>query len=58
MTPLVCPYCGSELEAYLGTEGSSYMSYEFIEGIQCDNWKCNAEWDKFGSPKRESKLND
>lgn len=55
MLALTCPYCGSKLTVNLETTGRPYLSYEVVESIECDDWKCGAEWEPDGTPRVEGR---
>jgi len=51
-----CPYCKSEIETVLEYTGHAYSEHRDLTGFNCDNWECDAEWDKRGKLRKESKL--
>lgn len=43
--PMVCPDCGGPVTATLGWEGgSTYTSYQVVDGFECDDYHCGATW--------------
>jgi hypothetical protein len=58
MKPLRCPYCGSTITAVLVYTGHGYSEHRDLDGYECDDWDdCLAEWDKWGEPTVDSRLN-
>jgi hypothetical protein len=53
---LRCPYCGGEIEAELTYTGYAYSEHRDLTGYECENYTCNARWDKRGQPERGSQL--
>lgn len=53
---LRCPYCGDEITPDLEYTTMSYSEHRDHVGYECDNWACDARWDKFGGVDRVSKL--
>lgn len=45
---LVCPYCGGPFTASLVYTGSGWSEHRDLEGYECDNYECGAEWDSEG----------
>jgi hypothetical protein len=48
MTDLRCTYCGGPLGVELRSEGRSYLTYEVVDYIECDDYSCGAEWEPNG----------
>jgi len=48
---LVCHYCGSALSVELETHGA-WESYQTVESIECENWKCSTVWEPNGVLRR------
>lgn len=55
MIDLVCPYCKGRLTVNLERAGRPYLSYEVAESIECDDWKCGAEWYPDGQARAEGR---
>ena len=54
--PLVCPYCGSELDFELTYTGHSYSEHRDLTGIECGSYRCLARWKPNGDVERPSKV--
>lgn len=46
---LRCPYCEGSLFSTTETEGSNWLPREVAGPIECADWKCGAEWDRYGN---------
>lgn len=53
--PLVCPYCGSNIDVDL-VYSARYSEHRDLVGFECENYACDARWDKRGRVERVSKL--
>ena len=53
---LRCPYCHDEITPDLEYRPGSYSEHRDHVGYECDNYQCDARWDKFGVAERVSKL--
>lgn len=50
--PLRCPDCGGTISVVTGHNGSGYLAYEEVTGFECDDFRCQTEWDKYGDVAR------
>lgn len=50
---LCCTYCGGKLNVTLAYEASGYYGENVFEAIECDDYKCGAEWNRDGTVKEE-----
>lgn len=48
--PLRCSYCGHAIAVVLGWHGAAYLNYQAVDGFECDDYACGAEWDIAGEP--------
>jgi hypothetical protein len=53
---LRCPYCGEPFEVLLEYSGGSHSEHRDLTGFNCENYACDALWDRFGELTRPSKL--
>lgn len=49
LLPLRCLYCGDEITPVLEYT-ASYSEHRDHTGYECDNYRCDARWDKRGNP--------
>lgn len=57
-TTLRCTYCGGPLRVNLEWRGPAYLQEQYAEAIECDDYKCGAEWDPDGSVRMHGRPQD
>lgn len=54
MADLRCPDCGAEITVNL-VYTAVFSEHRDLDGFECDDWACGAEWDKRGVQTKPSK---
>jgi hypothetical protein len=49
---LICPYCGSDIEAELSYTTVSFSEHRDLTGYECESYECDARWTNRGDVER------